>query len=145
MADRVRMQNLGNSIVLLAQGVPFLEAGQDILRSKSFDRNSYDSGDWFNALDFTYQTNGWGKGLPLAQENQNSWSMMQPRLANAALAPTKANILRASEATIELLKIRKSSKLFRLETAEQIKNQVSFYNTGASQIPGFVRESRSIY
>lgn len=138
MADRVRMQNLGNSIVLLAQGVPFLHAGQDILRSKSFDRNSYDAGDWFNALDFTYQTNGWGKGLPIAQENQNSWDMMRPRLSNAALAPTTANIMGASDATLELLKIRKSSKLFRLETAEQIKNQVSFYNTGANQIPGVV-------
>ena len=29
-------------------------AGTDMLRSKSLDRNSYDSGDWFNYLDFTH-------------------------------------------------------------------------------------------
>ncbi|MCA9976488.1 MAG: pullulanase-type alpha-1,6-glucosidase, partial [Anaerolineales bacterium] len=40
MAARVRMQNLGNSIVLLSQGVPFFQAGDDMLRSKSLDRNS---------------------------------------------------------------------------------------------------------
>lgn len=138
MADRVRMQNLGNSLVLLAQGIPFLHAGQDMLRSKSFDRDSYDSGDWFNALDFTYQKNGWGKGLPLADKNQATWSIMKPRLANAAFMPTPADITRAREATIELLKIRKSSKLFRLETAEQINSVVHFYNTGVSQMPGII-------
>jgi pullulanase len=51
MAARVRMQNLGNSIVMLSQGVPFFQAGDDLLRSKSLDRNSYNSGDWFNRGD----------------------------------------------------------------------------------------------
>lgn len=138
MADRVRMQNLGTSFVLLAQGVPFLHAGQELLRSKSMDRNSYDAGDWFNAMDFSFQQNGWGKGLPLAQDNQQSWAMIKPRLANPALAPTPADIQRAREATIELLKIRKSSPLFRLETAAQINEQVHFYNTGVAHTPGLV-------
>ncbi len=138
MADRVRMQTMGNAFVLLAQGVPFLHAGQDMLRSKSFDRNSYDSGDWFNALDFTYQHNNWGKGLPLAQDNQGSWDYMKARLANPALAPASEDIVRANAQTRELLKVRKSSKLFRLETAEQIKSVVSFYNNGANQVPGVV-------
>jgi hypothetical protein len=35
-ADRVRAQNVG-TFVLLAEGVPFLHAGQEILRSKSTD------------------------------------------------------------------------------------------------------------
>jgi pullulanase/glycogen debranching enzyme len=48
----------------LSQGVPFFHAGDELLRSKSLDRNSYDSGDWFNRLDYTYQTNNWGVGLP---------------------------------------------------------------------------------
>lgn len=138
MADRVRMQNLGNSIVLLAQGIPFLHAGQELLRSKSFDRDSYDSGDWFNTLDFTYQKNGWGKGVPLSEKNEASWSLMKPRLANAALMPSPADIVRTLEITKDFLTIRKSSPLFHLGSAEQIKNVVSFYNTGASQIPGVV-------
>ena len=32
------------------QGVPFFCAGDELLRSKSFDRDSYASGDWFNAI-----------------------------------------------------------------------------------------------
>ncbi|RYZ78793.1 MAG: DUF3372 domain-containing protein, partial [Moraxellaceae bacterium] len=138
MDERVRMQNLGSSIVLLAQGVPFIHAGQEILRSKSFDRNSYDSGDWFNLLDFTYQQNGWGRGLPNFQDNQNSWSLMKPRLADVSLAPTPAHIARTHEATLDMLKIRKSSPLFRLNTADQIKNRLYFYNNGTDSIPGLV-------
>src|SRR5690606_2662869 len=58
----VRMQALSASYVLYAQGVPFMQAGSDIMRSKSMDRNSYNSGDWFNRLDWTYQTNNFGVG-----------------------------------------------------------------------------------
>jgi pullulanase len=45
IADRIRMNNLALSIVMFSQGVPFFHAGDDILRSKSFDLNSYNSGD----------------------------------------------------------------------------------------------------
>ena len=51
----------------LGQGIPFFHAGDELLRSKSLDRNSYNSGDWFNKLDFTYQSNNWGVGLPPAR------------------------------------------------------------------------------
>ncbi len=64
MSDRVRVNNLGLALVGLAQGIPFFHAGDDLLRSKSFDRNSYNSGDWFNRLDWTYQTNNFAVGLP---------------------------------------------------------------------------------
>jgi len=40
------------SLVALGQGVPFFLAGDDLLRSKDMDNNSFDSGDWFNKLDF---------------------------------------------------------------------------------------------
>ena len=46
------------------QGVPFYHMGTDILRSKSLDRNSYTSGDWFNRIDFTMQTHNWATGIP---------------------------------------------------------------------------------
>jgi pullulanase len=47
LADRVRINNLAVSVVALSQGVPFFHAGDELLRSKSLDRNSYNSGDWF--------------------------------------------------------------------------------------------------
>ncbi|KAI3472654.1 hypothetical protein Pfo_029175 [Paulownia fortunei] len=45
---RCRMNHLATSLIALSQGIPFFHAGDEILRSKSSDRDSYNSGDWFN-------------------------------------------------------------------------------------------------
>jgi pullulanase len=137
-ADRVRVQNLATSIAALAQGVPFFHAGQDTLRSKSMDRNSYDAGDWFNVLDFTYNVNGWGRGVPLAGENQSNWDLMRPLLADPAHAVGRSEIERAVQHMREMLAIRRSSELFRLRTAAEIQERVVFHNTGPDQIPGLI-------
>lgn len=47
-----RMHTLANTIVLTSQGVPFLHAGVDFLRTKGGDHNSYKSPDSVNALDW---------------------------------------------------------------------------------------------
>src|SRR5690606_792222 len=137
-AERVRVHNLGASLQMLAQGIPFVHAGQELLRSKSMDRNTYDAGDWFNLLDFSYQQNGWGRGLPLEPENQQNWSVVQPRLADPALAVGPTEIERALEHMLEMMHIRRASKLFRLETAAQVQEVVRFHNTGADQVPGLI-------
>jgi pullulanase len=138
MAERVRMQNMGMSITSLAQGVPFFHAGVDMLRSKSLDRNSYNSGDWFNKLDFTYQDNNWGVGLPPAWSNRENWPIMRPLLANPDLNPEQADILSSVAHLREMLQIRKSSPLFRLTTAEAIQERLTFLNTGPNQTPGLI-------
>ena len=89
MADRIRMQTLALSTTALSQGVSFWHAGGEILRSKSLDRNSYDSGDWFNVLDYSYQTNGFGRGLPPRRDNEAKWPYMRPLLADPDLKPTR--------------------------------------------------------
>jgi hypothetical protein len=109
-----------------------------MLRSKSLDRDSFDSGDWFNRLDFTYETNNFGVGLPPANVNSAAWSFMRPLLANPAIKPVKDHILFCVESFKELLRIRKSSPLFRLRTAEEIKQCLAFYNTGFNSIPGLI-------
>jgi len=136
--DRVRIQNMANSFIALAQGIPFFHAGQDMLRSKSSDRNSYDSGDWFNRLDFSYSENGWARGLPPEWDNGASWDISGPLLANPDLAVDSDNIQRAVDHLREMLEIRKSSPLFRLQTAEHILERLSFHNTGPSQLPGLI-------
>ena len=141
LADRVRMNNLGLSIVALSQGVPFFHAGDDLLRSKSLDRNTYNAGDWYNKLDFTYQSNNWGVGLPI--EGKDRWDLMRPLLANPDLQATEADILAASNHFREMLAIRKSSPLFRLQTAEDVTARLSFLNTGPNQIPGLIVMSLS--
>ena len=136
--ERARIQAFSNSLVLFAQGVPFIHAGQDFLRSKSMDRDSYNSGDWFNALDFTFTYGNWGKGLPIADKNQDSWWIMQPLLSNPELAPQKSHREQTSAVFREQLAIRNSSPLFRLTTAEEIQQHLSFLNTGPDQIPGLI-------
>ena len=128
LADRIRMNNLALDLVMLGQGVPFFHAGDDLLRSKSLDRNSYNSGDWFNTLDFTYQSDNWAVGLPPAGDNADKWPIIKPLLANPKLKPQQTDILGAAAHFEEMLKIRKSSKLFRLETDEQVKQHLSFYD-----------------
>ena len=55
MEDRIRMNNLAAAICMTSQGVPFFQAGEEMLRSKpledgSFDHNSYCSPDSVNSL-----------------------------------------------------------------------------------------------
>jgi pullulanase len=138
MAERVRMQNLGISLVALGQGIPFFHAGDELLRSKSLDRNSYNSGDWFNQVDWTYQSNNWGVGLPPYDDNKDNWPIFAPLLADATLKPSSADIVRARDHFEEMLAIRKSSRLFRLRTGAEVKQLVRFENTGPDQIPGLI-------
>ncbi len=137
MADRVRMNNLAVSLVALAQGVPFFHAGDDMLRSKSLDRNSFNSGDWWNVLDFTYASNNWGVGLPPG-ENESKWPLMRPLLADPKLHASQRDILAAVAHFREMLRIRRSSRLFRLRTADEVKRHVGFLNTGPTQVPGVI-------
>jgi pullulanase len=132
----VRMQNLWASLVLLSQGVPFFQAGDELLRSKSLDGNSYNSGDWFNRLDFTYQSDNWGAGLP--PYGTDRWPAMKLLLGNPALKPAPADIQRALAHFKEMLQIRRSSQLFRLRTAADVIQRLKFYNTGPNQVPGLI-------
>src|SRR5205823_3406716 len=84
---RARVQVLGLAVDAFAQGVAYFHAGVDILRSKSLDRNSFNSGDWFNRVDWRYQTNYFGSGLPPQADNGKDWAAMKPLLANAAIKP----------------------------------------------------------
>ena len=134
--DRARVQVLGNALVLFSQGISYLHAGQEILRSKSLDRNSFNSGDAFNRLDWTLRTNHFGTGLPPAWDNESSWPQMRPLLARAAeIAPTPADIRFTLAATLDLLRMRRSSTLFRLRTAADVKQRLHLLNTGPAARP----------
>src|SRR3982751_1190461 len=124
LEDRVRMQNLGMSLLGFGQGIPFYHAGVELLRSKSMDRNSYNSGDWFNKLDFTYNSNNWGVGLPPAPDNQTNWPIQGPLLANPALKAGRPQILAAYAHFLETVAIRKSTPLFRLRTATDVESRL---------------------
>uniref|UniRef100_A0A0D9W273 Glycosyl hydrolase family 13 catalytic domain-containing protein n=1 Tax=Leersia perrieri TaxID=77586 RepID=A0A0D9W273_9ORYZ len=136
--ERCRINHLASSMTALSQGIPFFHAGDEILRSKSLDRDSYNSGDWFNRLDFTYETNNWGVGLPPRDKNEENWHLIQPRLENPSFKPSKNHILSVLDNFVNILKIRYSSPLFRLSTASDIEQRVRFHNTGPSLVPGVI-------
>jgi len=132
--DRVRAQTLAAAINSFSQGIAYFHAGADVLRSKSMDSNSYNSGDWFNRLDWTYTTNNFGVGLPVT----GSEDLAKEVLAAAnlpAMKPGKPEIEAASGMFRDLLQIRKSSSLFRLRTADEVKARLTFPNTGVTQVP----------
>ncbi|HEX6496913.1 MAG TPA: pullulanase-type alpha-1,6-glucosidase [Acidobacteriaceae bacterium] len=137
-ATRARRQVLAMGLVALGQGVPFFLAGDDLLRSKDMDQNSYDSGDWFNKIDWSGTGDNWGIGLPIASQNQGQWPLMQPLLANASLKPTPGDLAYTTSAFQELLNMRYSSGLFRMKSFAEVQQNLTFLNTGQNQIPGVI-------
>ncbi len=134
-ADRARVQMLGAAITTFSQGVAYFHAGIDTLRSKSMDGNSFDSGDWFNRLDWTYTDNYFGVGAPPKKDNAAQYDLIKARLANPNIKPAPADIAWTRNMFRDLLRIRASSTLFRLTSAAEIKNRLRFYNTGSQQNP----------
>ena len=137
-AERARVQMLAAAINAFSQGVAYFHAGIDTLRSKSLDRNSFNSGDWFNRIDWSYRDNYFGTGAPPAAENAKDYAIIKPLLANAALKPAPADIGFARDVFRDLLSIRASSTLFRLRTAADIRERLHFYNTGPAQVPTLI-------
>jgi pullulanase len=139
-ADRVRMQALSLSYPLLAQGVPFLHMGCEFLRSKSFLRDSYDYGDWFNAVDFSKQANNYDVGLPPAVKDKDNWPFVADVLKKSEGRDhvTPQQIFLSNTMFLDFIKIRSSSPLFRLRTADDIIKRVSFPNAGENHQAGLV-------
>ncbi|MEL6340775.1 MAG: alpha-1,6-glucosidase domain-containing protein, partial [Myxococcota bacterium] len=143
MDDRVRIQNLGVSITALGQGIPFFHAGVELLRSKSMQRDSFDSGDWFNALDFSYQSTRWNVGLPRADKDMDNWPTIQTVIADSSIDPQPVHIAAAREHFLEMLEVRASTPLLRLRTADDVNTRVHYHNTGPDQVPGLIVQTVS--
>jgi pullulanase-type alpha-1,6-glucosidase len=137
MVDRVRMQVLALGFVVLGQGMGFVAAGSERLRSKSLDRNSFNSGDWFNAVRWDpAEGNGFGLGLPPAADNHDKWGYAAPLLADPALVPDAAAVELATARYVELLRIRSASSLFGLATLAEVQAALTFPVSGPGETPG---------
>ncbi|MFC9683583.1 pullulanase-type alpha-1,6-glucosidase [Streptomyces sp. NPDC056948] len=136
-SDRARMQVLAMATATLSQGPALSQAGTDLLRSKSLDRNSYDSGDWFNAVHWNCEDgNGFGRGLPMAADNADKWPYAKPLLSKVKVGCEQ--IEGASAAYRDLLRIRATEKDFSLGTAEQVRSRLSFPLSGKDETPGVI-------
>jgi pullulanase len=136
--EKQRMQQMALALTLFSQGVPFIEGGSEILRSKSGDVDSYDSGDWFNHLNFDYKTNNWGQGLPPSFKNYNDWSFWSPRLSDPNMLPSSKNILDNLKYFQAILKIRSESTLFNLKTTNDLADSLKYIDNEYKNFPGII-------
>jgi pullulanase len=51
--EREQMNKLATSIVLTSQGIPFIQGGTEMLRTKNGNHNSYNAGDEINKIDWS--------------------------------------------------------------------------------------------
>ncbi|OJI51889.1 Pullulanase precursor [Vibrio vulnificus] len=134
------MQAVGLSTAMLGQGVPFIHMGSELLRSKSMQRDSYDSGDWYNRVDFTKQDNNWNVGLPREDKDGSNWAIIDAVITGSSdrAMPSATDIDNMDKFFNELAALRASSGLFTLGKGSEIIKRVAFHNTGAEQTPGLI-------
>lgn len=112
--DRIKMNKLSSAIVFTSQGVPFFQAGEEMLRSKpsqtkegGVDENSYCSPDSTNSL---------------------KWD-------------NKGNVLDVYEYYKGLIAFRKAHGALRMTTAEEIQNNLTFVDGLGSNIVAYKIEN----
>lgn len=118
LEERVKMDKLSAAITILAQGVPFIELGQDFLRSKPKVLNGNES---FGDKDDIFNGNSYN-----APDETNSikWNQKKENLS----------VFRYYKS---LIKIRKKYPQLRLSKREDVEAQMRFFDTGDHNIIGF--------
>ena len=138
VATRVRMQAVSVATALLGQAVPFTHQGVELLRSKSMQRDSYDSGDWYNKVDYSLGDNNWNKGLPRQDKDGDNWPLIEKIIADTEAQPAPEHMTQMVEYYKELTNLRKNLPLLRLGKGDEVIKRVDFHNTGTDQTPGLI-------
>lgn len=136
-ADLVRMQGVSLATAMLGQGIPFTHAGVELLRSKSMERDSYDSGDWYNRVDYGLNDNNFDKGLPRKDKDGDNYPLIEQVLGKH-VKPSGADMATMVGFYQELAELRQSSRLLRLGSGAEVIKRVDFRNTGPDQEPGLI-------
>ncbi len=55
-SEIIAMDKLANAVVMTSQGIPFIHAGEEMLRSKKGNHNSYNAGDSINQIDWSWKS-----------------------------------------------------------------------------------------
>ncbi|MEI6475375.1 MAG: type I pullulanase [Planctomycetota bacterium] len=95
-ATRRAMQKLAIGIVLVSQGVPFIEGGSEICRTKQGNHNSYEAGDQINQFD-------WNAATQCRDVSDWVAGMIAIRAAHPAFRMDNAADIRASCAMLDAL------------------------------------------
>ncbi len=116
--ERIKMDKLSAAIIILSQGVPFLELGQDFLRSKPNASNERET------LENKY--------IPF---NGNSYNA--PDETNSIKWNQKSENINVFKYYKDLIAIRKKYPQLRLSKREDVEKNMRFFDTGDSSIIGF--------
>ncbi len=92
--DLVKMDKLAAAIVLTSQGVPFLHAGEEILRSKHGEHNSFNKPDSVNQID-------WARKWKYDDVNRYYQDLIYLRKSHPAFRMPTADMIRAHLRFIE--------------------------------------------
>jgi pullulanase len=94
-ADRIRMNKLAAAIVLTSQGIAFLHAGEEMLRTKKGHENSYNLPDAVNAID-------WRRKVRYAEVFKYYQGLVALRKAHPALRMSSAAAIRKNLAFLPM-------------------------------------------
>ncbi|MCP6379517.1 DUF3372 domain-containing protein, partial [Klebsiella pneumoniae] len=89
-----------------------------------------------NRVFFDGSDNNWNVGLPREDKDGANWELIKKIVSDTTAKPDATDIELTKQQFLELLKIRSSSELFRLDTAQDVMNRVDFRNVGKDQVEG---------
>lgn len=121
LATKIRQDELATAIVFTSQGVPFMQGGDEFLRTKGGDANSYISGDQVNQLD-------WSRKQQYARVFAYYAGLVRLRAAHPAFRMDSAAAVRKR---LRFLKAPKQVDAFELinhANGDRWKNIVVIYN-----------------
>ena len=95
--DMIRMNNLAAAIYLTAEGIPFLQAGEEMLRTKvnddgSFNENSYNASDSVNSLKWSTLEDGETSAVYEYYKGLIAFRKAHPALRLTNAEDVKANV-----------------------------------------------------
>ncbi|WP_072161869.1 pullulanase-type alpha-1,6-glucosidase [Photorhabdus heterorhabditis] len=137
LATRVRMQAVSLATTFLGQGLAFAQHGSELLRSKSFTRDSYNAGDWFNRVSYTYQDNNYDVGMPGQIGDGENYALIE-QVKNAVDKPGQTELLQMTAFYQELVRLRQFSPLMVLGDGASVKQRIDFRNVGPHQQLGLL-------
>lgn len=135
--ERVRVHALGLAFNMLAIGVPYFEMGAEFLRSKSLVRDSYNAGDWYNYVDFDFQRSNWNRGLPPADKDGDNLAIIRDVVKNRPEGPSAAAMQQSIGMFRDLLALRKSISLFRMNQTQDVVQNIDFIDK-TENMPGVI-------
>ena len=139
MENKVKMQGIAIATAMLGQSPVFDQQGSDLLRTKYFQNDSFNTGDFSNKVN--YAEDEGNEFIPGAIVNKSKdaedWgAIKEVSDYNTDVGPElKAKMVDTYKA---LATIRKDHNLLYLGDADLIKQNVEFLNVGSKQVPGLI-------